>query len=97
MFSPATAYLTVDMMKEAVSSGTGTKAKISGQTVAGKTGTNSDQKGVFFAGMTGWYCGTVWIGHDNYKALSSKCHRAATAPRPVQPQSRYKQKGLSNR
>ena len=72
VFSPATAWLTVDMMKDAVKSGTGTKAKISGQTVAGKTGTNSDQKGVFFAGMTGWYCGTVWIGHDNYKALSSK-------------------------
>lgn len=71
-FSPSTAWLTVDMMKDAVQSGTATKAKIKGQTVAGKTGTNSDQKGVFFAGMTGWYCGTVWIGHDNYKALSSK-------------------------
>ena len=72
VFSPATAWLTVDMMKDVVSSGTGTAAKIKGQTVAGKTGTNSDQKGVFFAGLTGWYCGTVWIGHDNYKALSSK-------------------------
>jgi len=40
--------------------------------VAGKTGTNSEQKGVFFAGMTGWYSAAVWIGHDNYKALSSK-------------------------
>ncbi len=72
VFRPSTAWLTVDMMKDAVSSGTGTAAKIKGQTVAGKTGTNSDQKGVFFAGLTGWYCGTVWIGHDNYKALSSK-------------------------
>ena len=72
VFKPSTAWLTVDILREAVASGTGTAAKISGQTVAGKTGTNSDQKGVFFAGMTGWYCGTVWIGHDNYKALSSK-------------------------
>ncbi len=72
VFQPSTAWLTVDMMKDVVSSGTGTAAKLSGQTVAGKTGTNSDQKGVFFAGLTGWYCGTVWIGHDNYKALSSK-------------------------
>ncbi len=72
VFKPSTAWLTIDMMKDVVSSGTGTAAKISGQTVAGKTGTNSDQKGVFFAGLTGWYAGAVWIGHDNYKALSSK-------------------------
>ena len=71
VFKPSTAYLVVDMLKEAVQSGTGTKAKISSQVVAGKTGTNSDSKGVFFAGMTGWYSGSVWIGHDNYKALSS--------------------------
>ena len=72
VFKPSTAYLVVDMLKEAVQSGTGTKAKIPSQVVAGKTGTNSDSKGVFFAGMTGWYSGSVWIGHDNYKALSSK-------------------------
>ena len=72
VFKPSTAYLVVDMLKEAVQSGTGTKAKISSQVVAGKTCTNSDSKGVFFTGMTGWYSASVWIGHDNYKALSSK-------------------------
>ncbi len=72
VFKPSTAYLVVDMLKEAVQSGTATRAKISSQVVAGKTGTNSDSKGVFFVGMTGWYSGAVWIGHDNYKALSSK-------------------------
>ncbi|HIU15042.1 MAG TPA: PBP1A family penicillin-binding protein [Candidatus Ventricola intestinavium] len=72
VFKPSTAYLVVDMLKEAVQSGTGTRAKISSQVVAGKTGTNSDNKGVTFAGMTGWYSASVWIGHDNYKALSSK-------------------------
>ena len=72
VFKPSTAYLVVDMLKEAVQSGTGKKAKISSQVVAGKTGTNSDSKGVTFAGMTGWYSAAVWIGHDNYKALSSQ-------------------------
>ena len=74
VFSPSTAWLTVNMLEEAVSSsrGTGHAARISGQTVAGKTGTNSDQRGVYFAGMTGWYLGTVWIGHDNYKPLAAK-------------------------
>ncbi len=72
VYRQSTAWLVVDMMKDVVSSGTGTKAKISGQTVAGKTGTNSDQRGVFFSGMTGWYASSLWIGHDNYKPLSSK-------------------------
>ena len=72
VYRQSTAWLVVDMMKGVVSGGTGTKAKISGQTVAGKTGTNSDQRGVFFCGMTGWYASSLWIGHDDYKPLSSK-------------------------
>jgi penicillin-binding protein 1A len=62
----------VDMLKTVVASGTGTSAKIKDQVVGGKTGTNSDQKGVFFSGITGYYSSALWIGHDNYKALSSK-------------------------
>lgn len=72
VFSESTSWLIVDMLKSVVSSGTGTSAKIKGQTVGGKTGTNSDQKGVFFSGVTGYYSSALWIGHDNYKALSSK-------------------------
>ncbi|MFR0858626.1 MAG: transglycosylase domain-containing protein [Christensenellales bacterium] len=80
VFKPSTAYLVVDMLKEAVQSGTGTKAKISSQVVAGKTGTNSDSKGVFFAGMTGWYSASVWIGHDNYGLSSKATGGNAAAP-----------------
>lgn len=72
VFTESTSWLIVDMLKSVVSSGTGTSAKIKGQTVGGKTGTNSDQKGVFFSGITGYYSSALWIGHDNYKALSSK-------------------------
>ena len=81
VFSAATSYMIVDMMKDVVKSGTGTSAKISGQTVAGKTGTNSDQKGVYFSGMTGYYASALWVGHDNYKALaSSSTGSGAAAP-----------------
>jgi len=73
VFRPATSYMIVDMLKTVASSGgTASGAKISGQTVAGKTGTNSDQRGVTFVGMTGWYVSSIWVGHDNYKPLSSK-------------------------
>ncbi len=71
-FKPSTAWLLVDVLKAcASSSGTGSRAEFSDITVAGKTGTNSDYKGVFFAGLTPYYSGAVWIGHDGYKALKS--------------------------
>ncbi len=68
VFSDSTSWMIVDMLKTSAPSST----KISGQIVGGKTGTNSDQKGVFYSGVTGYYTSAVWIGHDNYKALSSK-------------------------
>ncbi len=97
VFSQSTAYLVVDMLKDAVKSGTGTNAKISGQTVAGKTGTNSDQKGVFFAGMTGYYASSLWIGHDNYKALTSKTTGSSAAAPLWQAYMKKIHAGLSNK
>lgn len=60
----STAYLLVDLMKQAVEDGTGEDAQIEGYEVAGKTGTNSDYASVYFAGMTNAYTSVVWIGHD---------------------------------
>lgn len=97
VFSESTAYLVVDMLKDAVKSGTGTNAKISGQTVAGKTGTNSDQKGVFFSGMTGYYASSLWIGHDNYKALTSKTTGSSAAAPLWQAYMKKIHAGLSNK
>ncbi len=99
VYRPSTAWLVVDMMKDAIASGTGTKAQISGQTVAGKTGTNSDQRGVFFCGMTGWYCSSLWIGHDDYKPLSSKVTGGnSAAPLWKEYMTKiHKAKNLSNR
>ena len=73
-FKPSTAYMLVDVLTGCVSgvNGTGSKAKFGNFTVAGKTGTNSDACGVFFAGMTAYYSGAVWIGHDGYKPLITK-------------------------
>lgn len=64
VYKESTAWLLTDMLKDAVKSGTGTKAKIDGMTVAGKTGTNSDYASVYFAGMTPYYSAAVWVGHD---------------------------------
>ncbi len=64
VFKRSTCYMLVDMLSEAVKSGTGANAQITGMTVAGKTGTNSDYTSVYFAGMTPYYTAVVWIGHD---------------------------------
>ena len=72
VFKESTAWMLVDVLIGCVgSSGTGSQAKFGGFEVAGKTGTNSDYRGVFFAGMTGYYSAAVWIGSDDYKPLVS--------------------------
>ena len=97
VFKDSTSWMIVDMLKYAVSSGTGGTAKIKGQTVGGKTGTNSDQKGVFFSGITGYYASAVWIGHDNYKALSSKSTGSGAAAPLWQAYMSKIHQGLENR
>ena len=71
VFREGTAYMLVDMLVDAVQSGSGRSARIDGMTVAGKTGTHSDYKSVFFAGFTPYYSGAVWVGHDEFKSLYS--------------------------
>ncbi|MBR0156761.1 MAG: PBP1A family penicillin-binding protein [Clostridia bacterium] len=66
VFSETTAYMMTDMLQDVVSYGTGTNASIPGITVAGKTGTNDDYTSVYFAGYTGYYTASLWIGHDKY-------------------------------
>lgn len=99
VFRPSTAWMIVDMLKDVVNKGTASNAKIPGQTVAGKTGTNSDERGITFAGMTGWYASAIWIGHDNYAPLSSKTtSNSNAAPLWKDYMSKiHEAKGLANR
>lgn len=72
-FKPSTAFMLVDVLKGCVQPeiGTGSRANFGGLTVAGKTGTNTNNIGVTFSGMTGYYSAAVWVGSDNYKPLTS--------------------------
>ena len=82
VFKESTAYQLVDCLIDCCGpEGTGSAAQFGGLTVAGKTGTNSNNIGVTFAGMTGYYAGAVWIGSDNYKPLeASATGGSAAAP-----------------
>jgi penicillin-binding protein 1A len=53
------------MMREVLVSGTGTRAKIGGYDLAGKTGTTSDYRDAWFVGFTGGFTTAVWVGRDD--------------------------------
>ena len=72
VFKQSTAWMLTDVLMGCVrSGGTGTRAVWGDLTVAGKTGTNSNNIGVTFAGFTGYYSCAVWIGSDSYKPLTT--------------------------
>lgn len=71
VFKESTTFILTEWMQDVVNGGTAT-VRIKNKDgksikVAGKTGTNSDFKGVYFAGFTPYYTATVWIGHDDFQ------------------------------
>ncbi|MDP4143958.1 MAG: PBP1A family penicillin-binding protein [Bacillota bacterium] len=71
VISPQTAYIMYDLLKGPVSSaGTGPAANFGDMPVAGKTGTATDAKDLWFCGLTPYYSGAVWIGRDDHKAFA---------------------------
>ena len=67
----STAYSINELLKGVVRSGTGTEAAFSGMTIAGKTGTTSDDRDIWFAAYSPYYTCTVWGGYDNHDTLPS--------------------------
>ncbi len=66
-----TTYYINQMLTNVVSNGTGTAARISGQTVAGKTGTTDNANDQWFVGYTSYYTAAVWIGYPNSESVGS--------------------------
>ena len=52
-------------MRAVVEQGTGRKARINGQVVAGKTGTSQDYRDAWFVGYTAHMVAGVWMGNDD--------------------------------
>ena len=59
------------MLNKVVTDGTGTAAQLPFTNVAGKTGTSTGPKDVWFVGFTGKYTGVVWLGNDDNRPMAS--------------------------
>lgn len=68
-----TAFLLTDAMVDTVTIGTGGSVNFNhNMAIAGKTGTTSDNKDVWFAGYTPYYTAATWVGYDNNIEMTSK-------------------------
>ncbi|MBY0562301.1 MAG: penicillin-binding protein 1A [Hyphomicrobium sp.] len=59
-----------DMLNAAVVYGTGRRAALADQPVAGKTGTTQDFRDAWFMGYTSHLTAGVWVGNDNGKPMN---------------------------
>ena len=59
----------VDVMQDVIKQGTGTRARLKGINVAGKTGTSDNAKDLWFVGFTPDTCTAVWGGNDQNKRV----------------------------
>ena len=68
VLTPQNAYTMYDLLKGPVSAGgTGPNAQYGDMPVAGKTGTATDAKDLWFCGLTPYYSAAIWIGNDDAK------------------------------
>ena len=71
VISPQAAYIMYDVLKGPVSY-TGTNAKFGSMPVAGKTGSSTEFRNLWFSGLTPYYSAAVWMGSDVPENLNSK-------------------------
>lgn len=78
--SQRTAYYMTEMMEGVVvgAGGTGQAANFAGQDIAGKTGTTTSRKDLWFAGYTPYYTAVVWTGYDQQERLASGLQNPST-------------------
>lgn len=71
----APAYLLTSALESVVNDegGTGNGLKLDNMPVAGKTGTTSATRDVWFAGFTPYYTCAVWAGYDTNEFLEDDC------------------------
>lgn len=83
--TPQQIYLMTSILKDVVSHGTGTPARVGGMEIAGKTGTTNKNVDAWFVGYSPTVETVVWFGHDD----NTPMRRSETGGRAAGPVFRY--------
>lgn len=67
--TPQNAYMMACLLKNVVNSGTGSRAKIAGRFIAGKTGTTNEEHDAWFVGFSPYLVTGVYVGYDQIQSL----------------------------
>jgi penicillin-binding protein 1A len=78
--SPETAVTMRSLLMQAVSWGTGTRARVEGYQIFGKTGTTNEWTDVWFVGGAPDLVVVVYVGNDNHKTLGRAFGGTVAAP-----------------
>ena len=64
VMDPGAAFILTDILRTTVTNGIAGRAAVKGRTVAGKTGTTTDNYDAWFVGLSSGYAASLWIGND---------------------------------
>ncbi len=71
VMTEAEAFVTTDLLKSVVETGTGQAAKVLRRPIAGKTGTSNEVRDAWFAGYSTQIACVVWTGYDDPAPLGA--------------------------
>lgn len=69
VLAESTAYYMTEMLENAAHYGTGAASFIEGRHCAGKTGTTTSHRDIWFCGFTPQYTAAVWVGNDDFTQM----------------------------
>ena len=77
--TPQNAYQMATLLKNVVNSGTGSRARVDGHVIAGKTGTSNDENDAWFVGFSPSLVTGVYVGFDQLQSLGKQEQGGRTA------------------
>ena len=67
--SPQNAFMMATLLKQVVNAGTGSRAKVPGYNIAGKTGTTNEEHDAWFVGFSPHLVTGIYVGYDQLQSL----------------------------